>query len=113
MSDRQCLQETVPAATSTSATCLHCEKAPPAGRFGLCPRCLATRGIRRLYARRRGWTPEFEAHLMRLRRRAQQKLPLFDGPLVVGRPRDGSIHPLRTVAPGSVAEMVARGTGAA
>ncbi len=25
---------------------------------------------------------------------AEQKLPLFDGPLVVGRPRDGRIHPL-------------------
>jgi hypothetical protein len=93
MSDQQCRQDAAPAA------CLHCEEAPAVSRFGLCERCRSKRGIRVLYARRRGWTPEFEAHLMRLRRRAEQKLPLFDGPLVVGRPRDGRIHPLRSAAP--------------
>jgi hypothetical protein len=76
------------------ATCLHCESAPPLNRFGLCERCRAIRGVYRLYIRRRGWTPEFEAHLMQLRRRAEQRLPLFDGPLVVGAPRDGRVHPL-------------------
>ena len=88
-----CLQPAPQAAAPK--ICLHCEAAPTAGRFGLCERCGSKRGIRRLYRRRRGWTPEFEAHLMQLRRRAEQKLPLFDGPLVVGRPRDGRIHPLR------------------
>jgi hypothetical protein len=97
MSDLQCLQDVAPAAAPVP--CLHCEKAPAAGRLGLCERCGSTRAIRQLYRRRRGWTPEFEAHLMRLRRRAEQRLPLFDGPLVVGRPRDGRIHPLRTFSP--------------
>ena len=89
-------------ALAAPATCLHCEKAPAVSRFGLCEGCRSQRGIYRLYVRRRGWTPEFEAHLMRLRRRAEQKLPLFDGPLVVGRPRDGRIHPLRMVLDGVV-----------
>ncbi len=75
--------------------CLHCEAAPATTALGLCARCGAQKGVRVLYIRRRGWTPEFEAHLMRLRRRAEQKLPLFDGPLVVGKPRDRRIHPLR------------------
>jgi hypothetical protein len=83
----------------TPQLCLHCEQTPAASRFGLCERCGAQKGIRVLYVRRRGWTPEFEAHLMGLRRRAEQKLPLFDGPLVVGRGRNGSVHPLRVVAP--------------
>jgi len=95
MSDLQYLQEAPPAPVAKD--CLHCETAPVAGRFGLCQRCGSQRAIRRLYKRRRGWSAEFEAHLMRLRRRAEQKLPLFDGPLVVGRPRDGRIHPLRVL----------------
>jgi hypothetical protein len=93
MSDLQSLQSAVP------ETCRHCEAAPAVSRFGLCEHCRSRRGIRQLYLRRRGWTPEFEAHLMRLRRHAEQKLPLFDGPLVVGRPRDARIHPLRTFRP--------------
>ncbi len=87
MSDQSCLQ--------AAGNCLHCEAAPAFNRFGLCERCRSKRAVRRLYKRRRGWTPEFEAHLMRLRRRAEQKLPLFDGPLVLGKPRDARIHPLR------------------
>jgi hypothetical protein len=87
MADQECLKE--------AKNCLHCESAPAASRFGLCERCRTIRAVRRLYIRRRGWTPEFEAHLMRLRRRAEQKLPLFDGRLVVGKPRDARVHPLR------------------
>jgi hypothetical protein len=97
MSDLQCLQQAAPAAAPR--TCLHCEAAPAAGRYSLCERCGAKRAVRRLYRRHRGWSAAFEAHLMRLRRRAEQKLPLFDGPLVVGRPRDGRIHPLRLLMP--------------
>jgi hypothetical protein len=60
------------------ATCLHCEKRPAATGLGLCPRCHAVNGIRVLYLKRRGWTPEWEAHLRRLTERARQRLPLFD-----------------------------------
>ncbi len=58
--------------------CLHCETSPPVSRFGLCAVCQAKRGIRRLYFRRRGWTPRWEAHLRRLTERAKQRLPLFE-----------------------------------
>jgi hypothetical protein len=60
--------------------CLHCERAPPAGAPGLCPDCAADPGIRRLYRRRRGWTPQWELHLRRLTERAKRRLPLFDDP---------------------------------
>jgi hypothetical protein len=59
-------------------TCLHCEHAPAAHRLGLCAACAGTRQIRVLYRRRRNWTPQWEQHLRRLTRRAQQGLPLFD-----------------------------------
>jgi hypothetical protein len=39
--------------------------------------CHAAKGIRKLYVRRKGWTPQWEAHLRRLARRAQARLPLF------------------------------------
>jgi hypothetical protein len=39
--------------------------------------CYAVKGIRVLYLRRRGWTPEWEAHLRRLTERARNRLPLF------------------------------------
>lgn len=57
--------------------CEHCEK--PAGRdeLGLCARCASQEAVRVLYTRRRGWTPEWEEHLRRLRRRAKARLPLF------------------------------------
>ncbi len=60
------------------APCLHCEARPASTRLGLCAECGRCRGIRRLYRRRHGWTPEWEAHLRRLTRRAQLRLPLFD-----------------------------------
>ena len=82
----------------TPPLCLHCERALAVSRLMLCERCRKMKGVRVLYLRRRGWTPEFEAHLMSLRRRAEQKLPLFDGPLVLGPPRDARVHPLRVVA---------------
>jgi hypothetical protein len=58
-------------------TCLHCERRPQATGLGLCADCYAVRTIRLLYIRRRGWTPEWEAHLRRLTERARQQLPLF------------------------------------
>lgn len=60
--------------------CLHCERRPAAGGLGLCAHCKAVRGIRRLYVRRRGWTPQWEEHLRRLAERARRRLPLFDDP---------------------------------
>jgi hypothetical protein len=59
-------------------TCLHCERAPAVNGLGLCPACAGTHNIRELYVRRRNWTPQWEQHLRRLTRRAQQGLPLFD-----------------------------------
>lgn len=59
--------------------CLHCERRPSAGRLGLCTVCGFRGTIRALYAvRRRGWTPEWEAHLRRLTARATKGLPLFE-----------------------------------
>lgn len=58
--------------------CLHCERRPPINPFGLCADCYAVKGVRRLYVRRRGWTPQWEAHLRRLTERARLRLPLFD-----------------------------------
>jgi hypothetical protein len=58
--------------------CIHCDRRARVGELGLCPRCDANKGIRRLYVRRRGWTPAWEEHLRRLARRAQARLPLFD-----------------------------------
>lgn len=60
--------------------CLHCDKAPPRTSLGLCERCFARRAIRRLYVRRRDWTPAWEAHLRRLADRAREGLPLFPDP---------------------------------
>ena len=60
-----------------TALCLHCEQQPPTHYLGLCERCAATPGIRRLYRKRRGWTPQWEAHLRRLTERARLQLPLF------------------------------------
>ncbi len=58
--------------------CLHCEKQPPVSKRGLCASCKSVYGIRRLYRRRKGWTPAWEAHLIHLTRRAQLGLPLFE-----------------------------------
>ena len=58
--------------------CLHCERRPAAAPLGLCAACRARGCTRMLYeVRRRGWTPEWEAHLRRLTERAKKKLPLF------------------------------------
>jgi hypothetical protein len=57
--------------------CVHCEQRPSATTLGLCSVCHAVKGIRVLYLRRRGWTPEWELHLRRLTERAKQRLPLF------------------------------------
>jgi hypothetical protein len=58
--------------------CLHCKRAPAATAPGLCVACFAVAGVRLLYVRRRGWTPEWEQHLRRLTVRARLRLPLFD-----------------------------------
>jgi hypothetical protein len=58
--------------------CVHCEARPAADGLGLCADCNGRRETRVLYLRRRGWTPEWEAHLRRLTRRARLRLPLFD-----------------------------------
>jgi hypothetical protein len=63
--------------------CLHCERAPysadPQVRaLRLCERCGAQRGLRRIYRRRRGWTPAWDAHLQRLVERARLGLPVAD-----------------------------------
>jgi hypothetical protein len=60
------------------APCVHCEARPAVNALRLCADCNACRGTRVLYRRRRGWTPEWEAHLRRLSRRARLRLPLFD-----------------------------------
>jgi hypothetical protein len=57
--------------------CLHCERRPAADRLGLCAACAAIKGVRQLYARRQGWSSEWELHLRRLAERARQRLPLF------------------------------------
>jgi hypothetical protein len=57
--------------------CVHCEQRPSVSPLGLCAVCHAVKGIRLLYVRRRGWTPQWELHLRRLTARAQQGLPLF------------------------------------
>jgi len=46
--------------------------------LGLCAICNGVESIRQLYLRRRGWTPQWEAHLIRLTERARKRLPLFD-----------------------------------
>ena len=61
--------------------CLHCERAERSQRPGvrhlrLCEACAAGRGLRRVYKRRPGWTPEWDAHLQRLVERARQGLPV-------------------------------------
>ena len=58
--------------------CVHCERRRAAGALGLCRACGSASGIRVLYQRRRGWTPQWEAHLRDLTRRARARLPLFD-----------------------------------
>jgi hypothetical protein len=72
--------------------CLHCERRPACGGLGLCARCQAVRGIRQLYVRRRGWTPQWEEHLRRLAGRARRRLPLFDDPPDPGAAPDVPPH---------------------
>jgi hypothetical protein len=67
--------------------CLHCEREPPANRFGLCARCHAVGGIRLLYLRRRGWSPAWERHLRRLAERAGNRQDLFPPGIYLGKPR--------------------------
>jgi hypothetical protein len=72
-----------------SDLCLHCEQQARATHLGLCAACNDNRNIHVLYRRRRGWTPEWEAHLCRLTARARLRLPLFgpDLPEVPARHR--------------------------
>ena len=57
--------------------CLHCERQSATTELGLCRDCGAIEGVAVLYERRRGWTPEWERHLIELTRRASARLPLF------------------------------------
>ena len=57
--------------------CLHCERNQATTPLGLCARCAANEGIAVVYERRRGWSPEWERHLIELTRRATARLPLF------------------------------------
>jgi hypothetical protein len=61
-----------------SGLCEHCERPCERDRLGLCPGCAAVEAVRILYVRRRGWTPELEARIRELTRRAKLRLPLFD-----------------------------------
>jgi len=63
--------------TPLPRVCLHCEAEPAADRLGLCEGCAAKEKVRVLYERRKGWTPEWEEHLIELTRRAQRREPLF------------------------------------
>ncbi len=60
-----------------SFLCIHCDLMPIERPASLCCRCKATASIRRLYLRRRGWTPAWETHLRTLTAKAQQKKSLF------------------------------------
>jgi hypothetical protein len=62
----------------TEEGCLHCERVVAVNALGLCAGCNGVSGVRRLYQRRRGWTPAWEEHLRKLARRARQQLPLFE-----------------------------------
>jgi hypothetical protein len=62
----------------TAHHCEHCEEIALVDEIGLCATCRATEGIRVLYERGRGWTPEWDEHLRRLARRAKAGLPLFE-----------------------------------
>ena len=57
--------------------CLHCERKQATTALGLCRDCDAIDGVAVLYEHRRGWTPEWERHLIELTRRATARLPLF------------------------------------
>jgi len=58
--------------------CLHCEQAPRENYLRLCQRCAAQRGIRRLYEKTAGWTPERDARIQALVEKAKRREPLFD-----------------------------------
>ena len=55
-----------------SAVCLHCEANPSVHPLGLCETCGSNPRFVILYERRKGWTPEWEEHLIQLTRRAQR-----------------------------------------
>jgi len=57
--------------------CLHCEQAPQENYLRLCQRCARQLGIRRLYRKKAGWTPERDARVQELVERAKRQIPLF------------------------------------
>jgi hypothetical protein len=63
--------------TADSSLCVHCELLPKHDSSFLCTRCKSMAGIRRLYLRRRGWTPHWDAHLHLLSQKAKLQKPLF------------------------------------
>jgi hypothetical protein len=58
--------------------CKHCEIRPRETELGLCRRCDGLGGIRLLYEKTRGLTPEREDRLRILAERARRRLPLFE-----------------------------------
>ena len=58
--------------------CLQCETMPRSDEvYRLCARCRSVKGLRRIYKRRRNWTPEWDAHLQSLVEKAKLRIPLF------------------------------------
>jgi hypothetical protein len=73
-----------------SRPCLFCESAPAITWYGLCGRCALIKARRRIYRYGRGRSAEWEAHLLYLTERANQKLPLFvEGYVSPRRPQRG------------------------
>ncbi len=68
--------------------CLHCERAPRENYLRLCNGCAATRGLRRIYRKTAGWTPERDGRIQALVEKAKRQLPLFESPLPVQREDD-------------------------
>jgi hypothetical protein len=62
---------------TVEAACLHCEKRPRTTNERLCDECSSMVRIRHVYKHFRRLTPQWDEHLQRLVKRAQQKLPLF------------------------------------
>ena len=58
--------------------CLHCEQAPQETYLRLCRRCASVPGLRRLYKKTAGWSPDREARIQALVEKAKRQLPLFE-----------------------------------
>lgn len=61
-----------------SELCLHCERAPRQSFLRLCDACVAVRGIRKLYQKKRTWTAARDARVQELVEKAKRREPLFE-----------------------------------